>query len=56
MLIAFSDGVVAGDYDSLRSNQSLAAFLGCLEGIVICPNLHVMTSNLLWSHLFDDDS
>lgn len=47
--------MVGGDDDAFRADQDLASFDCGLEGVVVCPDLDVMASNLAGSEFFDKD-
>lgn len=53
--VALLDAVVARHYDPLWSDLEVGTFRLSFEGVVISPLLQVVSSDLLRTHLLDDD-
>lgn len=53
--VALFNAVVAGDHYLLRPDSCVGSFGLSFEWVVVCPLLEVVGTDLLWSHLFDDD-
>jgi len=43
------EGIVGGDYYAFRADEDLASLDCGLEGVVICPDLEVVSANLFWA-------